>query len=484
MNTGSYRGLGRGLVAALALVLVIQFPTRQPLALASEAVALKGSWKPFRRLPPTSGRLPTYAELVQLPLADRALVLRSFRDFLVETEAEALSESGERASAVLDFWISSALAGARTPDFCINVGVVKPLDQCSPQGSPKMHDFDTTEMLKPIGADVVDCGGKGIPCSPVFGFDSSGKLFCTDTNRTRSCAGMARGSGTIAFAAVIEKCGTLQPGEKPEKPAVDCAQLKAFYDGQVELVQKHCAKSPARRACGILRRQLAHLGGKPSSASDVSVEEAADKAEEVRRAVTQGPVSADCDEAGNPAGTPSARHPGQKCPKTQFPTKEKPIFADVANALGKARKGAPCGDIEIPGGGIVHFDEAGVTYRVGSGGKGHGVRISESDAPYVNLASEVMAQQAGSPEQMVSGYMPVSEIGDTGEMQVPVGADGKVNKFPSRGWKTAAGTTLRFSAPSQGKEPSSRVIHLGIRKDGKEEIYEIPLASEEPAPKE
>ena len=460
-------GLTRGTLGALAIVLGAGISC--PMAGASQPIRLR-DFRPARTSVPAS-LLPTYSGLTQLTPQARTQVLRALREFLIDTETEALIEDGRESARLLDFWIATAVAGGRTPTFCINLGVVKPLDQCSPQGSPAMHDFDTTELLKPIGAEVADCGGKGFPCSPVFGFDSGGKLFCTDTNRTRTCARMSGAEGTISFESVMDKCGSLKPGEKPDKPAVDCDRLKEFYDKQIELVQGHCAKSPSRKACGILRSRLGEIT-RPAQSPD-EVKDAAAQAAKTAEAAAEAAkmrTSDPCAEA--PAKSGAARAP-KGCVQGRFPEKGSPRFAQILQTLPEIQGPKGCSEVEVPGVGRLRVQSAGdkhlelKLYPKTEGEKSpQPVSVDPLDVDVMELVSANMLNQKQSLRDAVRAYLPAGAIGPSGELEVQT-KDG-AKKIPLRGWKSPDGSEIRYVA-SRAQEAGKIAVRIWLKdKDGKE----------------
>jgi hypothetical protein len=139
--------------------------------------------------------LPRYNELIRLPRKAQISYMKAFQAALLELDTEAKEgETQDTASRILDFWLSNACADEDTADFCINLGVVRPIGaNCDKAQGAKRHNFDTKEDLADLGDGVADqCKGTQKPCSPVFGFSGSGDLYCVSGNHTSSCAQLAK----------------------------------------------------------------------------------------------------------------------------------------------------------------------------------------------------------------------------------------------------------------------------------------------------
>jgi hypothetical protein len=209
--------------------------------------------------------LPRYNELIRLPRKAQISYMKAFQAALLELDTEAKEgETQDTASRILDFWLSNACADEDTADFCINLGVVRPIGaNCDKAQGAKRHNFDTKEDLADLGDGVADqCKGTQKPCSPVFGFSGSGDLYCVSGNHTSSCAQLAKSDEkTLSFAAVLQACATKDDstGTSNNPTKADCKKLANFYDTQAKLVQDHCQNSPATKACGILKSQIASV---------------------------------------------------------------------------------------------------------------------------------------------------------------------------------------------------------------------------------
>jgi hypothetical protein len=208
-------------------------------------------------------QLPRYDRFVKLPRATQNRYMKAFQAALLELDKEARSTStGDSASLLLKYWIANAEANSSS-DFCINLGVVRPVSDpvtsdCDPHQGAKMHDFDTSKDLAPLGDAATHCKGGEKPCSPAFGLDGNGNFYCSLPNLTSHCADVSsKDTHNTPLAKVLSVCAA---GHKVETSdgveIVDCTKLKKFFDDQTKLVEDHCKASPATKACGILKAQL------------------------------------------------------------------------------------------------------------------------------------------------------------------------------------------------------------------------------------
>jgi len=268
----------------------------------------------------TTLQLPRYDRFVKLPQAAQNRYMKAFQAALVELDAEARSTSGEdSASLLLKYWIANAEASS-TPDFCINLGVVRPVSNpvtsdCDPAHGAKMHDFDTSKDLAPLGDAAAHCKSGEKPCSPAFGIDGDGNLYCSLPNLTSHCAEVSsKDENNNPLAKVLAVCAVDHKIETPDGvDKIDCTKLKKFFDDQTKLVEDHCKNSPATKACGILREHLKQAADdlattdKPAETDDLN-RQAVGMADTMNKTVSAPPAAgAPCPpEHGAPVPAPGS----------------------------------------------------------------------------------------------------------------------------------------------------------------------------------
>lgn len=435
-------------------------------------------------------RLPKYAELMQLPAKVRTSYLRAFQAALIELDSEARQAQGENSASLLEVLLNEALADSGV-DFCINLGVVKPLDQCDQSKGIGMHSFDTRPIVSVIGDAANNCQEGTKPCSPAFGFDASGNLLCSSANLTRDCDRLSHSPDNLPLADVLTTCNLGNPG----KAKVGCSALEKFYDDQVTLVENHCQKSRPTFACGILRQQMALVGQEfDANKKSISSPEAGQLANLVQKAnEAVGTSSSSSGETVPCQPTqPSVAHksvtPAAQavCQQLALDTNKNPDFESIAGSIGAALKAtgkSPCVDISLP-------DQSVFTVDKRAGGEdpkivisfpkanpaASPVELNENDLTIIDAISKGFQQAPykRSGAQLLAAYLPKKLLPKNDSLILP-GKNGAVKSYPSRGWTTADGTRIRY-IPSTFQVDGKVLIAVGITlPNGQEKVVGVPV---------
>jgi hypothetical protein len=286
-----------------------------------------------------------YAQFSTLPYNVQAGYFNAVQEVLVEMD----SKSGNSHSSlewIFDQMICSANGDEDGP-FCINVGIVQKHDAC-PTEPGKFHDFNTNDYFKKIGLGISDpaCPGGApddIPCSPFFGFNQKGNLYCTNNNLTRSCESISEKDKEShnSLVSVIKDCALTG---KSSSVTISCKALPKFLHNQIDIVDEFC-KRDSRLACGRLARQMDRIAKteaemEKSSDNKDLVAKIGTYLDEANKPEVVAPAKPDCP----PSNTPPASTVGAPVTKQELAASGAPkppgnppvVAAPLAPASGSA----------------------------------------------------------------------------------------------------------------------------------------------------
>jgi hypothetical protein len=398
-----------------------------------------------------SFQLLRYNSLMSLSEKDQHRVLEAFQDALARLDADG----SDVDSAALEEWLllveqADADDG---PQFCINLGVVQPLKDCDSSKGAHMHDFDTKPLLKDLGDAANHCAKSAMPCSPAFGFDANGSLFCSSKNKTRDCAAKAQADKKkTELVDVFKKCGGAKGSAAPIK--ADCKKLQSFYEGQVKLVGDLCKKSPDTKACGILRGKLDEIleaQGKHALPTETQDGEGSGDVAKVvnglanaNQAVQMKSATANC-----PPGSKASATSGNpaKCIKADFPKNRTPTFEILFIGHAQLPDGQNCLEASVPGQGVVTInryadDAVSISYqKSGMTAAAQAVVFKNFDPGASVIASDLIAKKVPAGK-LLDATAPVSAITDRGVTTIK--NEGKSYQGKTRGWTTTDGTEIKY----------------------------------------
>lgn len=440
----------------------------------------------------SSLKLPRYEQWRKLSPDARAKFIESVQAFLLRADAMARSSNtvqnareAQLIQRLFDLWIETAEAQTKSKSkskrsvqqqpYCINQGVVKPLSQCDTSLGYKMHDFDTNEILSGLG-DASKCPEGEKPCSPFFGFTPEGQMFCSSLNLTRDCAQKSAQAGTITLANTLAACEKGSPGSAK----VDCDKLKAFFDQQMDAVEKLCKDAPKRFACGILKEQISFVSNekseKDSAISAVGAEKAAEIPAQVNKLVQMIDQTAPCPpETAVPVATqasPSPKAAAQpdsktKCVSEKFEVGEQPpVFGALYTKLLRGlQKGFVCSQVEMPDKSRLTADREKNALFAQETPTSPPVLIDGLDVRILDLTSAFLLQAPFniSKKDLIPSYFP---------KQVVVYPE-KIAELPTRSWISTNGSRYRYALDDR----NSRVL-LGIHPAGAEKELMVAISPE------
>jgi hypothetical protein len=434
------------------------------------------------------GHLPRYDELVGLRRESIVKYLEAFQNLLLELDRQAGKKGRDEAmSWILEHLVLSATAEETGPQFCINLGVVQPIDRCGEDHGPRMHDFDTTPILSSLGADAVHCKKGEKPCSPAFGFDADGGLYCVSTNLTRACKQESAGTGTIPLADVLITCALGSPG----KPRISCDALKKFYDDQTQLVEALCKDSPDHKACGILRNQMKDVFNEIQEKNKALEQSPEGKQLENLVAsvnqINQPPTAEPC--KGNIGANSPGASPAEAttCLKKDFPATIPPTFDKIEDALvsGADADKTRCIQLSLPDQSLLVLTHQGKDVKlvlVPRGAKGKSVSpisIGEEDAFMLEQVSNALmgSDFKTPPKDLLNSYLPAEIKADAGKMLVQSKENGKEIQLRTRGWVSANGTHVRYNPNQIFKSGDQHVLLAGVILPGEKQEHILGIST-------
>jgi hypothetical protein len=432
-------------------------------------------------------KLPRYEQWKQLPPEAQRRVIQNIQEFLVQIDTEVRGGTDESAlndvrvlERLFDLWLETAEAKPRTHSraeqqpFCINQGVVRPLSDCKTELGSKMHDFDTNEVLSKLGP-ASNCPSGLMPCSPFFGFNPDGQMFCSSKNLTRDCAQQSKQPGTLSLANVMLSCEQGSPGAAK----VDCTALGKFYDEQIKAVESLCKKSPKRFACGILKDQMRNVRTDVSktkeAAEKVGLDKIADAVKATNEAAQMSVSSAPCQtdetakakKASAPA-SPAVAQPAASPQKSSCTQKvlskmpEKPTFEVFRDELmGQKPDEFICGELTLPNQAKLAIDLNKGIFAVQASPQSKPIALNLVEAQVFDTISAGLLEDPFKvpAKDLFSRYFPKEALKDSGKITLE-SQDGKEKRdFPTKGWVTPDGTRIRY-IPSLnfGSEEKPKVI--------------------------